>query len=307
MISALTPSALQFLNSVDDLQTRLNKVQNELSSGLAVTQASDAPDQVSSILQLHANIQHNQQVQNNLNAAKGEATTADQSLSNGITILDQVQTLASQGLGLTQTASTRATLANQVQDLMQQMVSLSQTQVNGRYIFSGDADQAPSYQFDANSPMGVDRLQVSSSTRKIEDASGNTFATSLSANQIFDVRDSSDKPTTGNVFAAMNAVRVALLNNDTTGLQTAGAAVKDASSYLNQQQGFYGAVENRINAALDETSAASISYQQDLSNRQDADETAAILQMQQYTTNLQAALASQAKMPQTSLFSVLQG
>ena len=307
MVSTLSPGGLQFIGSVDNLQARLNKVQNELSSGLAVSQPSDAPDQVSAILQLHANIQHNQQVQGNLNAAKGQVTTADQSLSSAITLLDQVQTLATEGVGVNQTAATRATLAGQVQDLMQQMVSLSQTQVSGSYIFSGDADQSPSYQFDASSPTGVDRLQVSNSTRQIEDASGNTFSTGLSANQIFDVRDSSDKPTTGNVFAAMNAVRVALLGNDTTGIQNGAAAVKDASTYLNQQQGFYGTVENRITSALDTANSTNLAYQQDLSNRQDADETSAILQMQQYTTDLQAAMASEAKMPQTSLFSSLQG
>ncbi len=307
MVSTLSPASLQFLSSADNLQVRLNKVQNELSSGLAVTQPSDAPDQVSAILQLHVNIQQNQQVQTNLNSIKSEVTTADQNLSSATTILDQVQTLATEGFGLNQTPATRATIASQVQDLMQQMVSLSQTQASGRYIFSGDADQSPSYQFNPNSPTGVDRLQVTGSTRQVADASGNTFSTGLSANQIFDLRDSSDKPTTGNVFAAMNAVRVALLANDTTALQAGESAVKDSSTYLNQQQGFYGNVENRITSALDAAGTANLSYQADLSNRQDADETSTILQMQQYTTDLQAALASEAKMPQTSLFSLLQG
>jgi flagellar hook-associated protein 3 FlgL len=307
MVTTLSPSGLQFLNSVNNLQARLNKVQNELSSGLAVSQASDAPDQVSDILQLHANMQHNQQVQTNLNGAKTEVTTADQSLSSAITMMDQIQTLAAQGLSINQTPATRITLAGQVHDLMQQMVSLSQTQINGRFIFSGDADQGASYQFNPNSPTGVDRLQVSNSTRQIEDATGNTFAAGLSANQIFDARDSSDNPATGNVFAAMNAVRVALLGNDTTALQAATSSVKDASTYLNQQQGFYGNVETRITAALDSASTASLSFQQDLSNRQDADETSAIIQMQQYSTNLQAALASESKMPQTSLFDLLKG
>jgi flagellar hook-associated protein 3 FlgL len=305
MISGLNASGLQFVNSVNDLQSRLSQVQAELSSGLKVQTPADAPDQVSDILQLHATIQQNQDIQTNLTSVKAEATTADSALSNGITMLDQVQTLAAQGLALNTTASTRQTLASQVQDLMQQMVSLSQTQVDGRYIFSGDADQSPTYQFDANSPTGVDRLQVVSSTPQATDASGNKFPVALTATQIFDARNSSDQPTDGNVFAAMNAVRVALQNNDTTALQAATASVKDASSYMNQQESFYGTVENRVSAALDDASTMSVTYQQDLSNRQDADATSAIVEMQQYLTNLQAAMASEAKMPQTSLFSLL--
>jgi flagellar hook-associated protein 3 FlgL len=305
MVSGLNSSGLQFVNNVNELQSRLADVQNELSSGLKVKTAADAPDQVSGILQLHANIQRNQQIQTQLTATQAEAMTADQSLSGATTLLDRVATLATEGLSMNQTAATRQTLASQVQDLMQQMVSLSQTQVDGRFIFSGDADQSAMYAFDANSPTGVDRLQVATSTRQAQDTYGNNFPVALTATQIFDARDSSDKPTSGNVFAAMNAVRVALENNDTAGLQTAVSSVKDASDYLNSQQGFYGNLENRISSALDQASTVNISYQQELSSRQDADATSDIVEMQQYLTTLQAAMASEAKMPQTSLFSLL--
>ena len=306
MVSFLNSSNQQFVTALDGIQSALTKTETEMSSGLAVSTASDAPDQVSSILQLHADIQQNKQIQQNLNTAKSDVTTADQNLSTASSILDQVQTMASQGLGLGTTAANRGTLASQVESLMQQMVSISNTQVAGRYIFSGDADQNPSYQYDANSPTGVDRLQVSNSTRQLQDGSGGSFSTSLTANQIFDARDSSDAPTSGNVFAAMNAVRVALLNNDPAGLQTAESSVQSASSYVSQQQGFYGTTENRITSSLTQAGNTSTSLQSDLSNRQDANETAVILQMQQYTTTLQAAIAAQAKMPTTTLFNEMQ-
>jgi flagellin-like hook-associated protein FlgL len=100
-------------------------------------------------------------------------------------------------------------------------------------------------------------------------------------------------------------VRVALQNNDTTALQTAQANLQTAASYLNQQQEFYGNVENRITASLTNVNNASVSLQTNLSNRTDADETAVIVEMQQYTTTLQAAIAAEAKMPTTTLFDEL--
>jgi flagellar hook-associated protein 3 FlgL len=304
--SAISSSYQQFLNNVNNLQAKLTKAQNQVSSGLKVTEASDAPDQISSILQLHANIAQNQQIQTNLTTVKSDVQTADSSLGTGITLLDQVQTLAAEGLnGTNQTAATRTTLAGQIESLMQQMVSISQTAVNGSYIFSGDSDQTASYKYDSTAATGVDRQQISDSTRQVQDTSGNTFAVSLSANQIFDVRDANDNPTTGNVFAAMNAVRTALLNNDTTSLNTAVSQVSDASTYLNQQQSFYGGVENTITSALDQASTQSLNYQTELSNKQDADETASILAMQQYTTSLQAALTSEAKIPHQTLFDLM--
>jgi flagellar hook-associated protein 3 FlgL len=306
MTSIISSSHQQFLNNINDLQARLTKAQNQVSSGLKVTVASDAPDQVSAILQLHASIQQNQQIQTNLTVAKSEVSTADSSLSAAITLLDQVQTLAAQGAnGTNQTAATRQTLAGQVDTLLQQMVNISQTSVNGRYIFSGDADQTSSYEYNPNAASGVDRLQVSDSTRQIQDASGHSFAVGSSANQIFDVRDSSDNPATGNVFAAINAVRVALLNNDTTALKTAQGQVTDASTYLNGQQAVYGNIENRISDALDAAQTQSQDYQKDLSDRQEADPTTAIIEMQQYMTDLQAAMTSEAKLPQGSLFDLI--
>jgi flagellar hook-associated protein 3 FlgL len=260
---------------------------------------------VSEILQLHSDIQQNQQLTQNLTEVQTQVQTADSNLSSGISLLDQVMTLATEGLSTTVTAATRSTAADQVAGLMQEMVGISNTAVDGQYIFSGDNSGSPSYKYDASSPTGVDRLQISTSTQQAQDGSGQTFSVGLSANQIFDARDSSDTPTSGNVFAAMNAVRVALLNNDSSGLQTALSSVQTASTYLNTQQGFYGSVENRLTTALSTASTQSLSLQTDLSSRQDADETKAIVEMQQYTTTLQAAIAAEAKMPTTTLFDEL--
>jgi flagellar hook-associated protein 3 FlgL len=240
MVSILTSSNQQFLNSVNYTQSQLNKVQAELSSGLAVNTPSDAPDQVSAILQLHSNIQQNVQLTQNLTQIQGQVQTADSSLSSGITLLDQVMTLATQGLSTSATAASNAISGAQVAGLMQEMVGISNTAVDGQYIFSGANSGSPSYQYDASSPTGVDRLQVSPATQQAQDGSGRSFSTGLSANQVFDARDSTDNPTSANVFAAMNAVRVALQSNNTAGLKAALSTVQTASTYLNTQQGFYG-------------------------------------------------------------------
>jgi flagellar hook-associated protein 3 FlgL len=225
MLSNISGPGQQFLSGLATVQAAINQAQQQVSTGLKVSVASDAPDEVSAILQLHANIQTNAQVTQNLSNVQGEVGTADQSLSSAATLLDQAQTLASEGLGLTETAASRATLAGQVQGLLQQLVGISQTQFEGRYIFSGDSDQTPSYQYDATTQTAT-RLQVSASTRQIADTSGQTFPVGLSANQIFDARDSTDQPTAGNVFAALTAVSTALTANDTAGLQTAAASLK---------------------------------------------------------------------------------
>jgi flagellin-like hook-associated protein FlgL len=139
----------------------------------------------------------------------------------------------------------------------------------------------------------------------VQDTQGLSFSVGLSANTIFDHRDADDQVTTGNVFAAIHSVQAALASNDTKAIQDASASVSDASSYVNQQLAFYGGVQNRVAAALDQTTAADTAYRSQLSDRQDADVTAAILEMQQLTVNIQAAMSSKAQMPQGSLFDEL--
>jgi flagellar hook-associated protein 3 FlgL len=305
MGSILRPSGLQFVNTVDNIQSLLSKAQAEVSTGLAVTSASDAPDQISAILQLHANIAQNTAIQTNLKTEQGKALTADQSLQSASSLLNQVSSIASQGLGLGATAASRQTLAQQASSILQQLVGVANTSVDGQYVFSGDNGQAPSYQYDAATGIAT-RLQVNTATRQVQDGSGGSFAAGITANRIFDSRDATDLPIDGqNVFKAVSDVIAALNTNSSTALQTAVGNLSGASSYLNQQQTFYGAVENNITAALSTTSSLSLSFQKDLANREDADQAQSILEMQQYSTSLQAALAAEAKMPQTTLFDVM--
>jgi flagellar hook-associated protein 3 FlgL len=306
MNSILNSSGLQFVNTVDNLQQSLSKVEGELSSGLAVAVPSDAPDQVSPILQLHANIQQNQQIQDDLTIVQAQAQTADQNLSTATTILNQVATLASEGGGLDPTTSSRSTMASQVASLLQQLVSITNTNIDGSYIFGGDMNQSPSYQFDSATNTAT-RLQVTGSTAQAQDGSGGTFATGLSANQIFDARDATDTPIVGqNVFSAISAVITALKGNSTSALQTALSNVQSAGAFLSQQQSFYGNVETNVTSSLANLGNQNLSFKSDLSSRQDANEASAILEMQQYNTTLQSALAAQAKIPRTTLFDLIQ-
>jgi len=305
MAPNLDPSSQQFLYLLNRIQTRMNTAQMQMSSGLRVNTAADAPDEISSLLQLHADIAQNQEIQTTLGRVKNEVDTGEQAVSSAVDLVQQASVLATQATGPLQTATTRATMAQQVQGIMEQMVSLSRTTVDGRYIFGGDLDQSPSYQIDLNAPTGVDRLQNATDTRQVLAPDGSTFPVSLSANQIFDVRDIMDQPASGNVFAALNGLRVALLANDTTGINTSISQLQAASTYINDQLALYGQTQNRVAASLSDAQNADVRLRAELSSKQDADVAAASLEMTQSQTQLQASLTSRAKMPNTSLFELL--
>src|SRR5271170_6076717 len=141
MISSLNSTNQQFVDNVQQITDRMNQDALEISSGVQMRQVSDNPDEVSALLQARAALASSQQISTNLASVKNEVDTGEQALESAVQLFDQVQTLGAEGATGTQTASTRTALALQLQNIEQQMVGLANTSVNGRYIFSGDADQ----------------------------------------------------------------------------------------------------------------------------------------------------------------------
>lgn len=305
MITGLDPAKEQFLSAIDNLQSRMNNAQLQLSSGLRVNKPSDAPQQLGDIFQTRADLARVTQIDANLGIAKAQADAADSSLQSAVQLLQNAAVLGTQGAGSTVSASVRTTLANQVQDLESQLVGLSRTQVAGVYIFSGDDAGSPAYQVNTSSSTGVDRLITPAATAQIADPTGITFPIAKTAQDLFDNRDANDNPTAQNAFAALHNLQTALQSGDSNAIGQAITGVQTAGDYLNQQLGFYGTIQDRINSAIDLTKKFEVQSQAQLSSLQDADIPSLALELTQTTTGLQAAMAAQAKRPTTSLFDYL--
>ena len=305
MITALDPASQQFVANVDNLQSTLSNDQIELSSGLRVNKPSDAPQQLGDIFQTRANLSQVTQIDQNLNIAKSQADAADTSLQSAVQILQNAAVLGTQGASTTTSATQLSVLANQVQDLESQLVGLSRTEVDGVYIFSGDDPTQPAYQVDTNSPTGVDRLITPAATAQMLDPTGITFPIAKTAQDLFDQRDASDNPTANNAFAALANLQAALQSGDQTQITQAIDGVQTAGAYLNQQLGFYGTVQDRINSSIDLANKFEVQSQTQLSSLQDADVTTIAEQLTQTTTDMNAAMSAQARRPTTSLFDYL--
>jgi flagellar hook-associated protein 3 FlgL len=308
MISGIDPSAAQFLADLTQTKATMARAQRELSSGLKFKDASDAPDQVSDILKLRADISRNTQVQSNLSNIKTQVDAAAEALASAELLVEQARTLAAQAVTGTQTAETRATIALQIQSIHDQLISAANSQVGNWYVFGGDASQSAPYAADTISPDvggGVVQQTTAQATRQIQDGLGNTFSVDVTAQQIFDDQNPPGTPTAANVFVAINQLRVALQNNDLTGIQNSIGAVTQADDALNRQLGVYGAAQNRVGAATDLSQKLAVDYQTALSSKQDADMAQAITEFTQGQLQEQASLQARAQVPKTTLFDFL--
>jgi flagellar hook-associated protein 3 FlgL len=297
----------QFLANLQLLQEQMATTQQQISSGTKISQPSDAPNAVGDVLQLESDIGRVSQVANNLNLVSGEVNSAESSLQTATQLLDQVSSIAAQGVGSTVSAASRTTFSQQVGQILSSLVSISQTQFNGAYVFGGDQSTSPSYQVNSSSPTGVDRLITTQSTRLIQDASGITFAVSKTAQDVFDHRNPDDSVASDNIFAAVHSLQIALANNDQAGISAAIGSIKTAQDDLSQQLAFYGGVQDQIANAIDVAQKFQLQDQTALSGAKDTNIAEASVALAQQQASYQAAIQAESTVPRTSLFSYLTG
>jgi len=304
MINTLDPASQRFLSGLGLIQQRADRAQRELTSGFRINTVSDDPGQVVDLLQSLAGLDRTRQIGANLGRVKTETDAAEAALQNAVKLVDRAQTLGVQGQnGFASTqdaAQTRQNLAGELGAVLQQLVGVSQTNVDGRFLFSGDADQQTPYSIDLTQTNAISAYGGTAATRRIENPDGTLFAVSKTAQEIFDSPAASQ-----NVFHSIDQLRVALLNNDQAGINAALPDVQSAGKYLNTQLAFYGTVQNRVADGLDSAANFETQLQTQISSIRDADLAQSLTELTQAKTQQDAALASRAKLPQTSLFNFL--
>lgn len=297
-----------FLADLSNIENRMSAENKQITSGIRVNQASDDPTAIASILDFQRAIDQISQVQNNLNTASTEASAADGALQSASTLLDQLVSIAAQGASSTVSATSRTVLGQQVQQIAGQMVSIADTTVQGRYIFGGDDVTTPPYSFDWTQPDGVVQSASAAnlvSTATLRNATGGTINPHMTAQAIFDLRDGSGNPTTGNVFQAIYALGQALQTNNQAGVQAAIPMLQAAVAQVGQATTFYGHVETWIQNAQQDGTQIANNAQQALGTVKDADIAASASQLTLDQTALNAALAAHGSFNTRSLFSYL--
>jgi flagellar hook-associated protein 3 FlgL len=305
MIAGINAYNGSFLASLSDLETRISQVNQQISSGVRVNQASDDPSAVATILEYQGQIGHINQVHTNLNSAQTEAQSADGALQSASTLLDQLVSIGSNGASGTASAATRTSLGQQVQGLAQQLISIANTSVNGRYIFGGDSPVTAPYTYDWTSPEGVVQNSNPTNTATITDASGNQIVPRLTAQQIFDARNPDGTPATGNIFSAVYSLGQALLSNDQTGIQSALDRLKAGVAQLGQATTSYGNIATWIQQASEAATTQLNNVTQALSSIRDSDIATDATQLTLDRTALDAALSAHGTLNTKSLFSYL--
>jgi flagellar hook-associated protein 3 FlgL len=281
------------------LQTRVDKLQTEISTGKKLNAPSDDAVGYQRLQGLVRGTADDKAWSANIGLAQTLLQQTDTALGGISDRLQQVQELAVQATNGTLSADNRKILAGQVRSVLDDLVGLANTKdVRGTPLF-GAATGDTAVTVDASGNVS---FTGTGNPPPIPIGDGVTVAPTESAARVFD----------GIPTATGTTDTFTLLNNFATALES-GAPVP--TSYLDSLQaagdqvanvrGAAGARSARLDLESSRVQATGVARTTEQSAIEDTDVTATIAELQKTSTVLQATQASFSKFSQLSLFDYL--
>src|ERR1700735_5207039 len=172
----------QFLAAISSLESGINQTQNQMSSGLSFTTASENPTAAGSVNNSNQALAQSQQYGTNATSAQTNLNTEDNPLSQVQSQLQSLRDLAREANSGILTNSNLSAIATQAVQIQNSLVSLANTtNGNGEYIFGGfDAQTQPFTLSATGATYNGDQGQ-----RQVQIAAGQTVADGDNGDTVF--------------------------------------------------------------------------------------------------------------------------
>ncbi len=289
--------AQQSLYGIQSSYARYERVSTQLSTGKQLNTPSDNPVGTSQTLNYRRQISEIEQFGRSIDEAKGFISQTEASLDSVNTLLRSARSLAVQGANDTNNQDARNALAAQVDNIIGQIGSLGNTQYGGRYIFAGQQTQT--------APL----VQTGAETYTYTGGKNSTGDGKL----IYDVgRDESlQVNTTGDetllpVLTALKSLRDNLSTGNTQAISRTDLASLDTGlSTVTAVRADLGAKVQRLDLTKTRNEQSKVNFTKFISDIEDTDTAAAVVEYQTAQTTYQSALKVTASVFQYSLLDFL--
>jgi flagellar hook-associated protein 3 FlgL len=268
-------------------QTRLAKLQEQISSGKQIQRPSDDPLAAGRALDLRATIRRGEQYDAAANDASRWLKLGDDTLVSANDTITQARTLLLQAANGAIDSTARQPMANQLDGLRATLLDLANTSLGGRPIFAGTANTTQAY--DQNGVYLGDAAAVS---RTIAD--GRDVSVSIPGPDIF-----------GTLFSDLTTAAQAVRNGDKSGIAAGITALDSSTTTLAEAQVTLGSRAVQVESASGRNDAHVETLRSDLSEVEDIDIAMAFVDLKAQETAYEAALSVTAKTVQPSLLDFL--
>ena len=172
----------QFLTSINQLESSISQTQNEISTGLSFTTASQNPIGAGLVTDYNQVLAQSQQYQANGTSAQGGLNIEESALTQVQNALQSLRDLALQANNATVSAQDRSAIAAQATQIQGTLLTLANTQDgSGNYIFAGFATQTQPF---ASTSTGAS-YAGDQGQRQIQIAAGQTLGVGDNGDLVF--------------------------------------------------------------------------------------------------------------------------
>ena len=274
---------------------RLATTQEQLSSNRQISRPSDNPVGTVSALRLRSGIRQTEQYVRNADDGLGWLNAADNALVSSLDQIRRVRDLSLAGANGSNGANERRAMAVEILAIRDSLIGTANTQHLGRPVFGGTADGVLPYD-----STGAWQITGAAETGAVERtiAPGERVKVNLTGPEVFGAEPD-------NLFNVLTNIANDLLANDTSNLPTHLDSLDARMRNVTDSLGEIGARTNRLETMRNRASDQIVGLKSSLSEIEDIDLPATIMDLQLQETAYKAALSATARVIQPSLVDFL--
>jgi flagellar hook-associated protein 3 FlgL len=280
------------LKNLSSNLTRLEKLQNQLSSGKKIIKPSDDPVSTSRLIELKSTLNANKQYSRNIDFLKTELNVADKALQDISSTLTRVKELAIRGANETLSQENRNAIAEEVDQLIDHLIQIGNTNVSGRYIFGGYKTSEAPLEKSGNAVL----YKGDGNLRSVEVSNNVLINASPTGKSLF---------VDSGMFDTLVLLRDALLGGNISQITETIDKIDAISDRVSSELSGLGARLSRVELTNDLLSEKYTKYADLLSKQEDIEIEEVVLKLYAQQNVYQASLISASRALQPSLINYL--
>lgn len=285
----------QLLRNLNNNMTRMDNLQNQLSTGRRINKPSDDPVGISFSMRYRTELSSNEQYQSNVDAGLSWLSFSDTMMDQAGSVMQRVRELAVAASNGTNPQAALDTMKKEVDQLYEQMVDIGNSQFSGKYVFNGQLTDVKPY-----SLANAETESTDDSLIEFEVGAGVRIPVNVLGDKIFGYPTDSD-----NVFKAIKDFSTALAAGDFPAINASIGVLDSRMNKMLDVRSDIGAKTNRIELVEARLKDISLNVESLQSKTEDADMSIVITNLKTDENVYQASLAAGSKLIQPSLMDFL--
>ncbi len=291
------------LNDLQDQLSRILDLQIQLSTGQRVNRPSDDPLATLRAVRARTEIGKNDQFLANISNTRPFVRETETALTQSLDFTRRAYELALQGASGTNAQEELDAIAQEVDQVLEGVLRLANSQSGNRFLFGGTRTSQEPFTAtrDANGEITAVTYIGNDQRIGLQIDELNNVDVNVTGEEAFDVTF----PGTVDVFQALVDLRDNLRAGDQAALQNRIGELLAAQDQLLFNQSRIGALDNRLDAEIENIEVQLQSQRENLSDNIDVDFAEVVLDLEASQNAFEAALSASARVIQPSLLQFL--